>query len=307
MSYELKRGEPFGDGIRRVLVEQVDVAARVLGDPRRNGGLDEAIHEARKSFKKVRSGLRLARKVLRKKDFRRENARFRRLGRLLSGTRESGVAILTLDELAKRFGSVLRPDPFAELRGHFVERHLAALWQTVETEEALMIVVKALRKARERLLDLRIREGLDRPWTTGVKRVYARGVSWMERAHATGSPEAFHEWRKEAKHLRYHLRILRPAWRGQLDRAERLLHDLTDLLGHHHDLTDLRRQLHQNPAAQTTPIRRGEVRALRALIDGRRIELEERIRESGLRVYSRKPEAVIGRLESLWAIWQAEE
>lgn len=319
MSYELNPDESFADGIRRVVVEQVEMAAEILSDPRIHGGLDEAIHNARKCFKRVRSGLRLARTLLRKRDFRRENGRFRELGLLLSGPRESGVAIATIDGLADHFGSVLRPDPFASLRAHFVERHVVALWTTVEGDEGLIRAGKRLGKARAKLLHLLIggrsgsgtsapsdagRASSDLAWTKGIRRAYKAGGKLMELSYLTRSPEAFHEWRKQAKHLRYHLRILRPAWGGQLDRAEDLLHDLTDRLGDHHDLTDLRRQLSENPALRTTATRRDQERTLRALIDGRRMALEDEIHETGLRIYSRKPDQVLDRLEALWKGWR---
>lgn len=304
MSYELKRKESFADGIRRVLLEQVELAAETLAEPRTHGGLDVAIHEARKSFKKVRSGLRLARALLRGKDFRRENRRFREMGRLLSGPRESGVAIATIDGLAGHFQPLLRPEPFSAIRAHFVERYLVALWRTVEDADAVSEVRRGLRKARRKLLQITLLEKSDLAWTTGLRSVYAAGQKWMSRSYATRAPEAFHEWRKQAKHLRYHLRILQPAWCGRLDRASALLHELTDRLGDHHDLTDLRRQIEHNAALRTTAKRRDEERMLRALIDGRRIALEEEMRETGLRVYSRKPDELVERLETHWTAWR---
>ncbi len=304
MSYELRQEEPFAIGVKRIVVEQVDIAARVLAQPTANGGVDEAVHEARRCFKRVRSAFRLARPVVRSHAYRRENTYFRRLGMALASPRESAVALLTIDGLTEHFATLLRPGAFSELRAHFVERHTLALWRVIERDEAPLRVLRRLRKARRRIASLPVREVADLSWTPGVRRAYRSGINWMTEAYLGRSPGAFHEWRKQAKHFRYHLRILRGSWDGQLDQAADLLHQLTDILGIHHDLTDLRLQLEWNPATSATKKRRMENHLLRALIDGRRADLETDARELGQRLYSRKPKVVVGRLISCWDQWQ---
>jgi hypothetical protein len=106
------------------------------------------------------------------------------------------------------------------------------------------------------------------------------------------------------KHLRCHLDLLQGAWRGELDRAEVLLHELSDLLGLHHDLVDLRGQLHRNPATRSTRKRRGEFDALSALIEGLRIELEAQSQAVGEHIYARKRKAVVARVTSCWDAWR---
>ena len=126
----------------------------------------------------------------------------------------------------------------------------------------------------------------------------------MAEAYSGRSPEAFHEWRKQAKHLRYHLDLLRGFWEGQLDRAADSLHELTDLLGAHHDLTDLREQLERRSATRATENRRAENQVLRVLINGRRVAIESKAREIGDPLYSRKPKAIVERLVSRWDHWR---
>ncbi len=304
MSYRLDREEPLADGIRRITVEQVDRAIRVLANPRANGGIDEAVHEARKAFKRVRSALRLTRRVFGEKRFRAENDRFREFGEALALPRESAVAVLTIGTLQDRYRSILRPAAFREMKAHFVERHTVALWQTVERDEAVIRVSRRLRKARRRLTRLPTRDHSDLAWTLGLKQVYRRGRRAMGEAYQFSSPDLFHEWRKQAKHLRYHLDILKGSWAGELDAAARLLHDLTDVLGFHHDLTDLDRQLDASRATVATRRRREERAALRVLIDGNRISLESEALELGLRLFSRKPSGVLDRLVRCWSDWR---
>ena len=179
MSYELRREEPLADGIRRIVVEQVDIAIQVLSHPQCNGGVDEAVHEARKSFKRVRSALRLARGVVGNESYHRESVRFRILAGALASLRESAVSVLSIDELREDVAPELRPGAFSELRAHLVERHTVALWQTVEREEALIRVTGRLRNARRQLRDLPTRDCSDLAWTPGVRRAYRDGrIGW---------------------------------------------------------------------------------------------------------------------------------
>ena len=306
MAYEIDRDESLGDAVRRVLLEQIDEAERGLLPSGPRALLDDSIHEARKCFKRIRSALRLARGALPRKGFRRENARFRELGRMLSAPRENRVAVLTIDAVISRFESVLRAGSFAEVRAHFVERHLVAQWRTLD-DGRLAEVVGGLGKARRKVARLPFSSAQELTWVPEILRAYQEGVRWMVRADSSRVPEAYHEWRKEAKHLRYHLRLLRPAWGGRLDGAEEHLHKLTDLLGEHHDLTDLHRQLTGRPAVVTTSLRRGEVAGIEALVIGRRHQLETEARELGPRIYSRDPDELAERFRSLWEGWRSTQ
>ena len=100
--------------------------------------------------------------------------------------------------------------------------------------------------ARARTLDL------DRCDTdtlvAGSVRAYARGDKALAIAHDDTTTEHLHEWRKRAKDLWYHQRLLRDAWpelfKAQADAADRL----TKLLGDDHDLAQLAEHLPDEPA-----------------------------------------------------------
>jgi CHAD domain-containing protein len=214
--------------------------------------------------------------------------------------------VLTIDAVSSHFASVLKAGSFAELRTHFVERHLVAQWQTLDNG-GLTEVLRGLEKARRKAARLPLSGADELAWVPQVSRAYEEGVRWMARAESSRAPEAYHEWRKEAKHLRYHLRLLRPAWGGRLDAAEEHLHKLTDVLGEHHDLTDLHRQLTYDPAVGTTSLRRGEVAGLEALVIGRRHQLETEARDLGVRIYSKDPDELAERFRSLWTGWRSTQ
>ena len=75
MSYRLKENEGFSEGIKRIVLEQLDEALANLKPAVRNK--DEAIHDARVSIKKIRAVLRLIRDSLGKKIFEEEDIAYR--------------------------------------------------------------------------------------------------------------------------------------------------------------------------------------------------------------------------------------
>ena len=92
-----------GEGIKRIVLARADDA---LGQLRGEADTSpaEAVHEARKDLKKIRSAIRLVRKSLGDELYRRENNHYRDIGRELSGFRDAEVLVETLDGLQERFG-----------------------------------------------------------------------------------------------------------------------------------------------------------------------------------------------------------
>jgi hypothetical protein len=76
MSFELHPDESLRKNIRRILRDQMDRALESLTGPH-EGSRDEAVHETRQSFKKIRAVLRLVRPVIDEKSYREENTCFR--------------------------------------------------------------------------------------------------------------------------------------------------------------------------------------------------------------------------------------
>src|SRR5947209_980737 len=111
MPYKLKRGESVRDGLRRVLTEELEAAIEQL-ERASDKTRDEAVHEARKSVKKVRGALRLVRPQI-GRVYRKENARLRTAGRGLSELRDAGAIIGAFDNIVGKYrqelGGSLRP------------------------------------------------------------------------------------------------------------------------------------------------------------------------------------------------------
>ena len=106
-AFRLYQDETIPDGIRRVARGQLDQAHTELGQsPKRK--LAAAVHDTRKSLKRLRTTVRLARGGIGEEIHRRENAAFRDTGRRLSGVRDASVMVETLHELEKFAGTSCR-------------------------------------------------------------------------------------------------------------------------------------------------------------------------------------------------------
>src|SRR5258708_15900424 len=103
--FSLVSGEPLGEGLRRLLLQQLQIAIGLLAKP--GDSFDEAIHEVRKCFKRSRSLLRLVRAVI-GDAYRAEDRRLRAAGRSLSEVRDAQVLIETLAHLRRKLPATAR-------------------------------------------------------------------------------------------------------------------------------------------------------------------------------------------------------
>jgi CHAD domain-containing protein len=294
MSYALDPDESLPAGLRRIADEQVGEALDSLAsaaDAREKA--DAGIHDARKRFKKVRAVLRLVRKELGSDRYGRENEAYRDAGRLLSDVRESSVLPNTVTALLERHDHLLERDPFEDFVQHLGSRHAATLDEARLDGGALERATAAAEAARDRIPEWPIPDGGFDVVAASLRKVYRRGRNRMTEAWDDPTGPRFHEWRKRAKYLWYHLRILAPAWPAVMEPWGDAQHDLTDLLGKGNDMTDLLEILDREPDLLPQV---GVVEVLRGLAEAHRRELWVAARPLGRRLYSEAPRAFVERL-----------
>jgi hypothetical protein len=204
MSFELNPDESLRKNIRRILRDQMDKALEYLTGPH-EGSRDEAVHEARKSFKKLRAVLRLVRPVVDERSYREENTCFRDAGRPLTEVRDAKILIETLDHIAEHFKEHVVGRSFDEVRRELQKKLRVVRKRVLDEQDAFAVVAKAVRQAHGR-----VKAWADVPnkWMAvgeGLKDVYRRAGDAHEEAIADPTVETLHEWRKQAKYLRYQL------------------------------------------------------------------------------------------------------
>lgn len=292
MAYRLSFADDVPTGVRACAREQLAGAAERL-----DGAADDpvkAIHEARKHLKKTRALLRLVRPALGRKAYRRENDALRDAGLALSGTRDADVRVATAQALAEHAAGRLPADVFAAL--HEALAAEAAAGRDDDDAEARFAPVIAQLRAAELRVETWPLDGAG--WDTvlaGVARAYARGREAFAIACATPDAELLHAWRKRAKDLWYHQRLLAPAWPGVLEAQAEEAHRLSELLGDDHDLAVLAERL-ADAAPPLAPAADAQRPELRALVAHRSDELRAEAARLGRRVYAESPKAFARRL-----------
>src|SRR5262249_2688103 len=146
MSYRLKQHETISDGIKRIVVEQIDKARDGLES--QSGRQDVAIHDARVCFKKIRAVLRLVQTEFDPDIFRQENICYRNAGRRLSTIRDTAAMLETFDKLTDRFADQLAPNAFAGLRQSLKQSSTA---RRLGKKKVMLAVAKAIDTARRRV------------------------------------------------------------------------------------------------------------------------------------------------------------
>jgi CHAD domain-containing protein len=293
MAYRLSFADDLASSVRQCAREQLADALARLG-----GAAAEpvtAVHEARKDLKKTRALLRLVRPALGRGAYRAENDALRGIALALSGARDADVRVATARALAEQAAGQLPADVFDALGEALAAEASAGRDGGEAAAGRFAAPIEALGAARLRVETWPLDEA---GWDTvlaGITRAYARGREAFATARTTPEPELLHAWRKRAKDLWYHQRLLTPAWPEVLGAQADAAHVLSELLGDDHDLAVLVERLHDEapPLAPAVDARREE---LRALIAHRSDRLRTQAAQLGRRIYAESPKAFSRRI-----------
>jgi CHAD domain-containing protein len=200
--------------LRQAREQLKDPPTKIAGQP---------VHKARKSIKKLRALLRLARRMADKKRLRPVAAHLREAAHCLGPLRDAVVLRETVRGLKKREDPT--PPPM----------EIGAPWG-------------ALHQARAQLrsADGAMRKLLASEWDTGgleagLRRLYKRSRNAMKRAAKSKSDDDLHTWRRRLKDLYYARKVLPNGGRTRV--LVKRIKLLTSHLGHDHDLAFLQQHV----------------------------------------------------------------
>lgn len=293
MAYRFEAGEAVPEGLRRIAREELTSAAGGLRQATARTR-DDAIHEARKSVKKVRVILRLMRGEL-GRTYTVENRRLRNVALRLSAYRDATVMIETLDQLRERHHDNRSRRALAAIRRGLLES---------QRRQRGSGMTSAMHRAADALLAASARVGrwrlvMDGPvaLAPGMETAYRRGRAAMASARRHAQPEHCHEWRKRVKDHWYHLRLLESRWDAAAHGREKDLKVLETWLGEHHNLEVLSARLAAKRVRQRTP---EEAKLCRSLIGAMQRELRHKALALGQRLYRERPELFRKHIAQLW-------
>jgi CHAD domain-containing protein len=299
MAYRLAETESTREGLRRCAREELESAIRDLTE-RVGDDPVEAVHDARKSLKKDRALLRAARGSIRASEGRRENATLRDAGRRLSLARDADVMIEALEKIGERYAGQFPRTAVDAVRSRLEhDREVARL--ELMASGAPATVAEDLRGTLQRVDGWHLRKGGWRALGPGLRRTYRDGRRAYRAARKEPTVTSLHEWRKRAKDLWYHLKLLEETAPHTMQAHATDAHLLSELLGDDHDLAVLR---------DMVLARSGEVAAdtgaVLAAIEHRQGQLREDAFFLGQRIYAESPKAFTVRMRRYWKGWRAQ-
>ncbi|MGE4428859.1 MAG: CHAD domain-containing protein [Solirubrobacteraceae bacterium] len=286
MGFRFDPTRPVADAARNVALERLDRIVRALEPERVAADPADAVHDARKDLKRLRSLVRLLRPGLAKADRRTTADTLRDVSRGLAARRDADALIETLDALGPASTEALGAEPLDRLRAALTAR---AAVPGADERADLTAAVDALRPLRERIA-LGLLDGTDADTlVAGLRRTYEQGSQDRATAEADPTAEHLHEWRKRAKDLWYQQQLIADAWPAVLTPLYRQARELAQRLGDDHDLSELARVLRDpdGPAADAEI----DPEALLELVAARRTALLVVVHAHGDRVYAERPGA----------------
>ena len=291
MPYRFTLAESVPENVRRIATEQIQSAISNLKkkDPKRR---DEAIHEARKSIKRLRALLRLVRPDL-GRIFRRENAALRDIGRGLSDLRDSTIVLETFDALSDEPSNSKKLQTVRE----GLQQEKQAREENIEADKSLRKAAKALAGVAERVSEWPLHTDGFEAIAEGLKTEYRGGRKAMPKAVKKNDPLLFHEWRKRAKCQLYHARLLQDLLPDSLKDQQKQLHALESALGDDHNLLILRQHLDSHPHVFGG---KKSIKECIRLVSEREGELRNQARDLGEKLYARKAKEIVEPLRTEW-------
>ena len=271
--------DPLSESVRQLILREMD---DMCYPPR----AAHAVHDVRVSGKRIRAWLRLLRDAMGDEAYRRENTAVRDLGRLLRRRRDSQVLIETLDGLARSGNAAFAEAEVVRLKALL---HLDAKIAEAEVPfaEAMSHVREVLFQAHRRLEKLDLGHG--HPERT-FRRIWKQARTAFRAARERPETERLHEWRKQAKYLRYQFEALKDIWPKRVKRWSEALKAQAEALGYDHDLAVLAEQLSEaTQIAEIARLRRG---------------LQAKVLRKARKFYAPRPKAVGQVLTERWKRWR---
>lgn len=247
MAFRIRPDRPFTAEFRSVAQRQLEHAIHFL--EAQPDGPHEAIHDARKKFKRVRALYRLTHSDAKK--FRQtENERIRLMAKTLSTVRDATALVETVNYLASEAGSPEEVAALASASKALIDRRDRIASEESDLPAKMAAAAQTCREAIEALHDLELDDSprktarrLSMAWRKELSRAAADLVACQEGADA----EAFHDLRKVGQTYWMHLSLLSDLWPSALKAKQREAKTLVDILGHEHDLSVLTQVVNENP------------------------------------------------------------
>ncbi|MGH9408231.1 MAG: CHAD domain-containing protein [Vicinamibacterales bacterium] len=294
MAFHLRKPESTAHGLRRLAKKELRRAREELRRTSPPG--DPAIHEARKSLKKVRAILELFRQPGGKAPSRK---RLGSVNHTLSRLRDADAMVVTLGQLQGRHPHLFSEHTFARVHRQLIHQKRAAM-RDAEHAHAWKKVDRDLRKVEHAARHWRSHDKGFGALASGFRSNYRDGRDAMERALETQRAADFHEWRKQIKMHWYALRLIESAG-PEIRRDIAALHRAETALGDEHNVVVLCGQITQDASICRGPI---DIDRVRRAANRYQCALRKKAIANARRIYRRTPRRYVRSLKRAWTTWR---
>ncbi|MDP2732123.1 MAG: CHAD domain-containing protein [Hoeflea sp.] len=297
MSYKIRPGTPLTAEVVRIAENQYARTIEVLRD--RPDGPYEAIHEARKRFKRLRGLFRLVRDPD-PEFYASENARLRDIAATLSAVRDATALVEALDHLLA--SDVTDEDKVAlgAIRTRLAERRDRITTEETDLDGKIAAAIAGCKDGVTALGKLRLPKRNDKAIAVvakGLAKNYGRAVYALQTAIASGNSADWHDLRKRIKYHTMHVQLLSPAWPGEMKLRAQTADLAGEALGDDHDLAGLDALITREPDAIGAE---AEIATLRTVMAARSADLHEQVRDIVKNLLKDDRKLVERRIAALW-------
>ncbi|MDT0642909.1 CHAD domain-containing protein [Zunongwangia sp. F363] len=289
MDYKLNKPEDLEENISRIASEEIDFCISSI----KNSNLHEAVHEIRKSLKKLRALARLFRDELGEKKYKEINIFFRDLGQELSPIRDLTAHMETIGILQERYGDHIYVKFFNSVVQELEKERDELEKKLREKNFFSEYILQQFENAQENFTQWPVKSADLAVVLPGLQLTYERGRDALEDAYAEPDAANFHEWRKRAKYLWHQIQLLEDLWPKFFQTWAEEVHTLANYLGDDHDLMILNEKL-KSQDFQLKDEKQMEM--LHALIKEYSEYLRAEAELQGGLVYAEKPKAIKKRM-----------
>lgn len=292
-SFKINAAITLGESLKEILMGQISHLENQMKSP---VDVHKAIHETRRTIKRIRAVLKLIRDETGYNNYYRENSFYRDISRRMSVVRDSYVLFQTLDLIRTGHPEALPEDDFLKLKEVLLSRidtDLSGFIQSGGFEQ----ILEDLSHARERIAGICQLRNDFVSIRKGIRRVYRRGRKNLFRVKDQYHMDEFHEYRKNIKYLQHHMELIQPVFPELLKPYARTIDKHAEKLGDTRDCERLELYLQQTVPYEIAAS--GKKRLLELTIE-RRNQLMKKIFSRSDLIYAEKPADFTRRIKTYW-------
>ncbi len=285
--------------INSIISAQIEWAISLCNTPVADA--EFAVHEIRKTMKRLRAILHFTRFVIGEERFNAENNRLREVSYLLTSLRKSAAHISTFNAVAESYFMKRQIKAADDIKNYLISKKEEEYRKLSIKQNILAVCLKHL-SAIKAMQPLIVAENFNSSvrdlLLEGLKRTYKTGRKRLQIALTDSSTANNHNFRKSVKYFWYQLQLLKNIWPGVLGKYILTLDKIGEKLGIEHDLAELAFEITENKDIQSE-----EMEKAISAIEIIRKKYQQQAWPLSEKVYAESPGAFARRMEAYWKLY----